>query len=116
MITGVHAILYARHADQVRAFFKEVLELDFENAGGDWPIFRLPPAELGIHPTEGGQSTELFLLCDDIEAAVAQLLARGIGTTGPVRELEWGRLVELEIGNSFRLGMYQPKHPSPPAA
>jgi predicted enzyme related to lactoylglutathione lyase len=113
MITGIHAVLYARQAGQVRAFFKDVLKLEFEDAGGDWPIFRLPPAELGIHPTEDAESTELYLLCDDIEAAVAELLAKGIRTTGPVRELDWGRLVELEIGDSIRLGMYEPKHPSP---
>jgi len=113
MITGVHAVLYSRQPDQVRAFFADVLGLESVDAGGGWPIFRLPPAELGIHPTEGAESTELFLLCDNIDAAVAELLAKGVRTTGPVRELDWGRLVELEIGDSIRLGMYEPKHQSP---
>lgn len=113
MITGIHAVIYARQAIEVRAFLGEVLGFDSVEAGGDWPIFALPPAELGVHPTEGDERTELFLLCDDIAVAVADLQAKGITTTGPVRELDWGWLVELRVTDSLRLGMYQPKHPSP---
>jgi catechol 2,3-dioxygenase-like lactoylglutathione lyase family enzyme len=113
VITGVHAVLYARQPDEVRAFFKDILGFESVDAGGGWPIFALPPSELAVHPTDGTESTEMFLLCDDINIAVAELLARGIRTTAPVRELAWGSLVELEISPTFRLGMYQPKHPSP---
>lgn len=113
MITGVHAVIYANEPDAVRAFFRDVLGLASIDAGGAWPIFALPPAELGIHPTEGADGTELFLLCDDIKVALAELRAKGIHTTGPVRDLAWGWLVELEVTESFRIGMYQPKHLSP---
>jgi predicted enzyme related to lactoylglutathione lyase len=113
MITGVHALIYSKHPDKVRAFFKDVLGLESVDSGGDWPIFALPPAELGIHPSEDDERTELYLLCDDVEAAVSQLEAKGVKTTGPVRELDWGRLVLLEIAEGVQIGMYQPKHPSP---
>lgn len=113
MITGVHALIYSNHPDRVRAFFRDVLALDSVDSGGDWPIFALPPAELGIHPTDGEEGTELYLLCDDVAAAVAQMEARGIKATGPVRDLDWGRLVTLEVAEDVRIGMYQPKHPSP---
>jgi hypothetical protein len=113
VITGVHAVIYSKHPDKVRAFLRDVVGLRYINSGGDWPIFALPPAELGVHPTDGTENTELFLLCDDIEVAVADMHAQGIQTTGPVQELDWGRLVMLEVDESLRIGMYQPKHPSP---
>jgi catechol 2,3-dioxygenase-like lactoylglutathione lyase family enzyme len=113
VISGVHAIIYARHPDEVRAFFRDILGLSHVDAGGDWPVFALPPAELGVHPTDGEENAELFLVCDDIEAAVAEMRAKGVRTAGPIRELDWGRLVTLEVGATLRIGMYEPKHPRP---
>ena len=54
MITGSHAIIYAHDADKARAFFRDVLEWPYVDAHAGWLIFRLPPAELGIHPTGDG--------------------------------------------------------------
>src|SRR5688500_6974054 len=63
MITGVHGLLYAKRADKVRAFFRDVLELPHVDAGEGWLIFALPPAELGVHPTDGGEEHhELYLM------------------------------------------------------
>ncbi len=50
MITGTHAIIYAEDAEKARAFFRDVLDLPYVDAHGGWLIFKLPPAELGIHP------------------------------------------------------------------
>jgi hypothetical protein len=52
-------------------------------------------------------------MCDDIAAAVAELEAKGVTTAGPVRDLDWGRLVMLEVAEDLQIGMYEPKHPSP---
>jgi len=79
MITGVHAVVFSSEAASVRDFFRDVLELDSVDAGGGWLIFALPPAELGIHPAEGESRHELYLMCDDIEATVAALKAKGGG-------------------------------------
>lgn len=112
MISGIHAVIYARQPTEVRAFFRDVLRLSSVDAGGGWPIFALPPAELGIHPTDAAESSELFLVCDDLDVAIAEFKARGISTSGPVQEVNWGRLVELVVTDTFRIGMYQPGHPS----
>ena len=69
MISGVHAIIYSKDAERVRAFFRDVLEFRSVDAGHGWLIFALPPAELGIHPTEGDGHHELYLMCDDVHAA-----------------------------------------------
>src|SRR6202050_2915342 len=82
MITGTHAIIYAEDADKARAFFRDVLEFANIDVHDGWLIFKLPPAELGIHPTGGMGDVgagppsghhELYLMCDDIEATVAEL-------------------------------------------
>ena len=64
MITGVHALIHSRKADDVRAFFRDVLGLRSVDAGEGWLIFALPPAELAVHPADEG-SHELYLMCDD---------------------------------------------------
>ena len=50
MITGMHAIVFSPDADKTREFFADVLGLPSVDAGGGWPIFALPPAELAVHP------------------------------------------------------------------
>ena len=52
MIDGLHAILFSRDADALRAFFRDVLELPSVDAGGGWDIFGLPPAEVAAHPAD----------------------------------------------------------------
>jgi len=66
LINGVHAIIYTKEADTARAFFRDILKFPYVDAGFGWLIFALPPAELGIHPTDEPTSHELFLMCDDI--------------------------------------------------
>ena len=77
MITGAHAIVFAEDPEAARAFFDDTLGLRAVDAGGGWLIFALPPAELACHPTapEDSGRHELFLMCDDIEATVAELEA-----------------------------------------
>jgi hypothetical protein len=77
MVNGIHALFYAQDADKVRGFFKDVLKLGSVDAGEGWLIFALPPAELGIHPTEDKPHHELYLMCDDIQATMKDLKARG---------------------------------------
>src|SRR6185295_6514668 len=50
MIIGTHAIVYAEDADRARGFLRDVLGLPNVDAGDGWLIFRLPPAEVGVHP------------------------------------------------------------------
>lgn len=112
MITGVHAIIYSPVAEEVRAFFRDVLEFPSVDAGNGWPIFALPPAELAAHPTDGGARHELYLLCDDLDATIAGLEAKGV-QTGPVHEERWGTITTVTLPGGTEIGIYQPKHPRP---
>jgi hypothetical protein len=109
MITGAHAIIYSDAADEVRAFLRDSLGFASVDAGGGWLIFALPPAEVAVHPTDGEGRHELYLMCDDIDATMAELTAKGVEVS-PVSDQGWGRLTWLTLPGGGRLGLYQPQH------
>jgi hypothetical protein len=113
MITGVHAIVFSQRAEQVRAFLADVLGLSSVDAGGGWPIFALPPAELAVHPDDGATRHELYLMCDDLDATLAQLRARGAEVAGEIAEERWGRVSALRLPDGSDLPIYEPRHPTP---
>ena len=115
MITGAHAIVFAQDPGAARAFFGDTLGLRAVDAGGGWLIFALPPAELACHPTapEDSGRHELYLICDDLEATVAELEAKGVEFVAPISEQRFGRMTRLRVPGGGELGLYQPTHPSP---
>ncbi len=119
MITGSHAIIYAEDAEQARSFLRDVLGLPYVDVHDGWLIFKLPPAELGIHPAGTGAGPapgapsahhELYLMCDDIEVTVAELESKGVEFTGPVENQGFGRMTHLRIPGAGAIGLYQPNH------
>lgn len=113
MIIGSHAIIYAEDAERTRAFMRDVLGFGSVDAGHGWLIFKLPPAELGIHPTEPSDNGrhELYLMCDDIEQTVDELKSRGVEFNGEVIDAGFGRLIKMKVPGGGELGLYQPRHP-----
>src|SRR3954449_10564725 len=112
-ITGVHAILYTEDAAADRAFVADVLGLTSVDAGDGWLIFALPPAELAAHPASAdGGGYELYLMCDDIEATVRELEAKGVRFSGDVTRQRWGLMIAIELPGGGRLGLYEPLHVS----
>jgi predicted enzyme related to lactoylglutathione lyase len=113
-ITGVHAILNSADAAADRAFLADVLALTSVDAGDGWLIFALPPAELAAHPASAdGGSYELYLMCDDIEATVRELKAKGVEFSGDVTQQRWGLITAIKLPGGGRLGLYEPLHESP---
>ena len=113
MITGVHALIFTTDAERDRAFFRDVLEFPSVDAGGGWLIFGLPPAELAAHPAETGGQWELYLMCDDVEATVADLKAKGVDVTRPISDEGFGLTTAVRLPGGSELGLYQPRHLSP---
>ncbi|HXF19310.1 MAG TPA: VOC family protein [Streptosporangiaceae bacterium] len=114
MITGMHAIVFSPDAARVRTFFADVLNLPSVDAGGGWLIFALPPAELAVHPADGDSRPELYLMCDDIHATLADLQAKGVELARGVSEQSWGLLAAIRLPDGGEFPIYQPRHPSPP--
>ena len=114
MITGLHAIVYSEDAEAVRAFLGETLGLKSVDVGGGWLIFAAPPAEIAAHPAQESGRHQLFLMCDDIEATVAELQAKGVVLARPVSDEGWGLVTALILPGGGELGLYEPRHPLPP--
>ncbi len=110
-ITGLHAILYSTKDDATRAFFRDVLGFPSLDAGRGWLIFKAPPAEIAVHPADGDSRHELYLMCDDIEATIAELNAKGV-KTAPISEPRWGRSSSITLPSGEQLGLYEPRHPT----
>jgi len=122
VINAAHVVIYTQDAEADRAFFRDVLGLPWVDAGQGWLIFALPPAELGIHPTDEGAwpgsdalkgRHQLYLMCDDVEATVQELKNKGVQFTDAVQDVGWGKLTALKLPGGSGLYLYQPKHASP---
>ncbi|GAA4485348.1 hypothetical protein GCM10023094_40000 [Rhodococcus olei] len=112
MITGAHIVIHSRDAEADRAFLRDVLGYPHVDAGGGWLVFALPPAEVAVHPTDGDGRHELYLMCDDVAATVAELTAKGVEFAAPVTDQRWGLLTSIRLPGGGEVGLYQPKHPT----
>jgi catechol 2,3-dioxygenase-like lactoylglutathione lyase family enzyme len=111
MFSGAHVILYSQDAEADRAFVADVLGFPHVDAGHGWLIFKLPPAEVAFHPTDGAPRHEFYLMCDDLDTVLADLATAGVETTRPVTEARWGRLTAVRMPSGSELLLYQPLHP-----
>jgi len=112
MIYGAHVIIYSKDAEADRAFFRDVLKYESVDAGHGWLIFALPPAEVAVHPSDENDVHELFLMCDDVQALIAEMKKANVECS-PIDEQRWGSITRLTLPGGGKLGIYQPKHPSP---
>ena len=113
VITGLHAIVFSPQAQKVRAFLTDVLGLPSVDAGGGWLIFAMPPAELAVHPADGAGHHELYLMCDNIHATLAELKSKGVEVAREVSDQGWGLLAAIRLPDGGEFPIYQPRHPSP---
>ena len=112
MINGAHVILYSTDADQDKAFFRDVLKFGHVDVGHGWLIFKLPPAEMAVHPSDENDRHELYLMCDDLDVEMARLKQAGVVCEEPQMQ-GWGKLTHLKLPGGGRLGLYQPRHARP---
>ncbi|SDK29639.1 VOC family protein [Streptomyces indicus] len=111
MFSGAHVILYSQDAEADRAFIRDVLGFAHVDAGHGWLIFRLPPAEVAVHPTDAEPRHELYLMCDDLDAVRDALARHGLSFSRPVSDQGWGRLTGVRMPSGAELPLYQPQHP-----
>ena len=111
MIFGAHVIVYSNDAAADRAFFRDVLGFSSVDAGHEWLIFALPPAEVAVHPAEGTLGHQLFFMCDDLNAEMSALNEKGV-TCSKIQETRWGSIARIRLPGGGQIGLYQPKHPT----
>ena len=115
-IIGAHMLLYSPEADALRATLRDVFDFKHVDAGGGWLIFALPPSELGVHPAEGptfesGVRHQVSFMCDNINATMADLRAKGIQFDGEPVDEGYGITTMMTLAGGVQVMLYQPKHP-----
>ena len=112
MIIGAHTIIFSTNPVADRAFFRDVLNLPNVDAGDGWLIFKSPPAEIAVHPSERNTVHTLYLMCDDIQVFITEMNQRNIACD-EIMEAEWGLLTNVLLPGGGKLGVYQPTHARP---
>ena len=112
MINGAHIVVYSKNPEADRAFFRDALGFPAIDAGHGWLIFAMPPLEAAFHDSDKNDQHELFLLCDDIAATVKDLKSKNVKVSN-VSEQRWGKLAKLHLPGGGKVGIYEPRHPTP---
>jgi Glyoxalase/Bleomycin resistance protein/Dioxygenase superfamily len=115
-IVGAHVLLYTTEPEALRATLRDAFGWTHVDAGDGWLIFRLPPAEIGVHPAEGptyqsGVRHQFSLMCDDIHATVRELRAKGIEVKGEPEDEGWGISVMTVLPGGVEVQVYEARHP-----
>ena len=112
-ITGAHVLVYTPEAEALRATLRDVLGWPHVDDGDGWLIFKLPPAEIGVHPSDGETQHALSLMCDDIQATVAELRQRGVDVRGEPEDRGFGIGVPIALPGGVEVLLYEPRHATP---
>ncbi|HEX5759181.1 MAG TPA: VOC family protein [Thermoanaerobaculia bacterium] len=114
MIRGVHTMFYTSQPDGLRAFLRDVLGFPATDVGGGWLIFDLPEADMGCHPTEPdgppSGAPDISFYCDDIEATIAELKAKGVRFTGDIEDHGYGLVTHFLMPGDIQVQLYQPRY------
>ena len=109
MISGAHVMLFTRDEDADRAFLRDVLEIPCIDPGGGWLIYKLPPAELGVHGGPDNDVHKLYLMCDNLEHTIGSLTRKGAKCSEPF-SASWGRATSISLPGGGSIGLYEPRH------
>jgi hypothetical protein len=109
-VTGAHALIYTSEPEAVRQIFRDAFGFEHVDAGDGWLIFKLPPAELGVHPDEYSVRRDVSLMCDDIRATMDELKAKGIQFAGEPQDEGFGIGVTMILPGGTELLLYEPRH------
>ena len=110
LISGAHVMIFTRDEDADRAFLRDVLEIPCIDGGGGWLIYKL--AEMGVHGGEQNDVHHLYLMCDDLDAAMATLAGKDVECGEPFTA-SWGRATSVPLPGGGKIGLYEPRHARP---
>ena len=110
-ITGVHVVLHSPEADALRSLLSSILDSEGVDAGGGWPIYPLPPAEIAVHPSDK-PAHEFTVMCDDLATTMTELTAKGVEFEGEPEDEGWGVVVAMSLPGGVKALLYEPRHPT----
>jgi hypothetical protein len=110
-VTGIHSLFYSSEPEALRSVLSKVFGWESVDDGQDagWLIFKMPPAELGVHPGDE-PAHEISFMCDDLEATMAQLADEGVGFEGEPSDEGWGVAVKMLLPGGVSVLLYEPRH------
>ncbi|HXW17100.1 MAG TPA: VOC family protein [Candidatus Acidoferrales bacterium] len=120
MINGAHILIFSDDSEADRDFLRDVLGFKSVDVGHGWLIFKLPPAEVAVHPTDDGSKrapgtaghmarAEVYLMCDDLKAQMKTFETKGV-SCAPVQQERWGMKTSIRLPSGAEIGLYQPSH------
>lgn len=112
MINGAHIIIYSKDAEADKNFIKDILNFPFVDVNKGWLIFKLPPAEVAIHPSDENDLHEFYLMTDNLDSEIKLLKKQGVACES-VTQQGWGRSTRLKLPGGGSLGLYEPRHARP---
>ena len=112
MIDGAHIVIHSKDPAADRALFRDVLKFSYVDAHDGWLLFKLPPSEVAVHPSDENDLHELYLMTDDLDLEMTQLKKAGVACEEPSIQ-GWGRLTRITLPGGGKLGLYQPRHARP---
>ena len=124
MIKGIHGMFYSSEPEATRAFIRDKLQLPSTDVGGGWLIFDLEEADLGVHPTGGGEGGEardgsgepksgthyVSFYCDDIEGTVAAMRERGVDFVDEISDQGYALAIHFEMPGGIYVELYEPRY------
>jgi hypothetical protein len=112
-IVGTHLLLYTPEADGLRAALRDVLGWEHVEDTPGWLIFELPPAELGVHPSDGATTHQICFMCDHLDQTIDELRERGIEFRGEPEKESFGITITMHLPGGVEVLLYEPRHASP---
>src|ERR1051326_7844173 len=109
MIDGAHVIIYSKDAEADKAFFRDVLKFGHVDVGRGWLIFKLPPSEVAVHPSDENGVHEFYFMCDNLNAEMARLKQAGVNCAPPTAQA-WSTVPPLTLPGGGKRGLFQPRH------
>mgnify|MGYP001964972692 CR=1 FL=1 len=116
-ITGLHTLLYSSEVDAFRAVMRDAFELPHQDDGGGWMVFDCPPATMEPHPgppeidvQPGDRPThQLGFVCDDIDATIEELRAKGVEFRGEPIDMGWGVAIVMVLPGGVEMVLEEPR-------
>ncbi len=109
MFSGSHMVIFSKDAEADRALFKVLFPENPIDAHDGWMIYKMPPAEIAVHPEHGPIRHELHMMCDDIRKTCSTLEEMGY-PCDPVEDLGYGLVSGFVLPGGAKLGFYEPRH------
>jgi len=112
MINGAHIIIDSKDAEADKSFIKDILKFQYVDVNNGWLIFKLPPSEVAVHPSDENDLHEFYLMTDNLDSEIRKLEKEGVACDS-VTQQGWGRSTRLKLPGGGSLGLYEPRHARP---